>query len=523
MRLKNSIIGLRMGWWSRFSRDCSENKFNLPYYFMILGTSNNFISSIECNVGDPPAWHWPGLCLPAGDRSESQAALPVGSALHTQQLKSKEYQAMRLPIYKRVSMVMFLAMIMTLPVVSCIQPSAEAKVVHSDVERVVSPHVDIADLKELVEGNTAFALDLYQTLSGEEGNLIFSPYSISLALAMTYAGARGETEQQMADTLHFTLSQSRLHPAFNMVDLELANRGEDVDEQLGEAFRLNIANSIWGQRGYDFLPEFLDVLALNYGAGLRLVDYVEAPEEARQIINQWVSDQTEERIEDLIPQGAIDPLTRLVLTNAIYFNAGWFYPFKEGQTRDGDFNLLEGGQVGVPMMSQSKMLGYAEGEGYQAVALPYVGGEMAMVILLPRVDYFEVFEDSLSSESLSDILQSFEMREVELTMPKFEYESSFQLSDMLIEMGMPNAFGDADFSGMTGTRELFISQVVHKAFISVDEEGTEAAAATAVIMPLAAAPSPTVEVTIDRPFIYMIRDLQTGTILFAGRVLNPVE
>jgi len=188
---------------------------------------------------------------------------------------------MRFPIRKRISMVMFLATIMALPLVSCTQPSAEAMVAHSDVERVVSPHVDTADLKELVEGNTAFALDLYQTLRGEEGNLIFSPYSISLALAMTYAGSRGETEHQMADTLHFTLSQSRLHPTFNTVDLELASLGEDVDEQLGEAFRLNIANSIWGQRGYDFLPEFLDVLALNYGAGLRLVDYLEAPEEAR--------------------------------------------------------------------------------------------------------------------------------------------------------------------------------------------------------------------------------------------------
>jgi len=430
---------------------------------------------------------------------------------------------MSIPLYKRISMVMFLVMVLTLPLISCTQPSAEVMVAHSVVERVVSPHVDTADLKELVEGNTAFALDQYQILRGEGGNLIFSPYSISLALAMTYVGARGETEQQMADTLHFNLSQSRLHPAFNMVDFKLASLGEDVDEQLGEAFRLSIANSIWGQRDYDFLPEFLDVLALNYGAGLRLVDYMEAPEEARQIINQWVSDQTEERIKDLIPQGAIDSLTRLVLTNAIYFNAGWFYPFEEGQTRDGDFNLLGGGQVSVPTMSQSKMLGYTEGEGYQAVALPYVGGEIAMFILLPRVDYFEVFEDSLSSEFLSDILQSFEMRNVELAMPKFEYESSFQLSDMLIEMGMPNAFGDADFSGMTGTRELFISEVVHKAFISVDEEGTEAAAATAVIMPVSAAPSPAVEVTIDRPFIYMIRDLQTGTILFVGRVLNPTE
>lgn len=430
---------------------------------------------------------------------------------------------MRIVIHKRISMVVLLVTIIALPLVGCTQPSAEAMVAHSDVERVISPHVEIADLKELVDGNTTFALDLYQTLRGEEGNLIFSPYSISLALAMTYAGARGETEQQMADTLRFTLPQDRLHPAFNMVDLELSSRGEDVDEQLGEAFRLNIANPIWGQRGYDFLPEFLDVLALNYGAGLRLVDYVEAPEEARQIVNQWVSDQTEEKIKDLIPQGAIDSLTRLVLANAIYFNAGWFYPFEEEQTRNSSFHLLGGGQISVPMMSQSKMLPYAEGEGYQAVALPYVGGEMAMVILLPGVGQFEWFEDCLSSELLSDILQDIEMREVAITMPKFEYESSFMLRDALIEMGMPSAFGDADFSGMTGTRELFISEVAHKAFISVDEEGTEAAAATAVIMSLTAAPAPAVEVKIDRPFIYMIRDLQTGTVLFVGRILNPVE
>ncbi|TET81990.1 MAG: serpin family protein, partial [Anaerolineales bacterium] len=235
---------------------------------------------------------------------------------------------MRIVIHKRISIVVLLVTIIALPLVGCTQPSAEAMVAHSDVGRVISPRVGTADLKELVVGNTAFAFDLYQTLRGEEGNLFFSPYSISLALAMTYAGARGETEQQMADTLRFTLPQDRLHPAFNMVDLELSSRGEDVDEQLGEAFRLNIANSIWGQRGYDFLPEFLDVLALNYGAGLRLVDYVEAPEEARQIVNQWVSDQTEEKIKDLIPQGAIDSLTRLVLANAIYFNAGWFYPFE---------------------------------------------------------------------------------------------------------------------------------------------------------------------------------------------------
>ena len=395
-------------------------------------------------------------------------------------------------------------------------------ILRSDKQRVISPDVNEADLSTLVDENSAFAFDLYQSLRGEEDNLFFSPYSISLALAMTYAGARGQTAQEMADTLHFILSQDRLHPVFNRLDIELARRGEGAKGKDGEGFRLNIVNAIWGQEDYEFLSEFLDVLAENYGAGLRVLDFVNASEESRITINDWVSEQTEGRIEDLIPQGAIDALTRLVLTNAIYFNAAWQFPFNEEATSDGPFYLLDGGEVIVPMMRQTESFGYAEEDDYQAVGLPYDGGELSMVILLPQADKFEAFESSMDFHRVTEIISNLTSQQVNLTMPKFEFESSFGLKKALTGMGMPIAFSpDADFSGMTGSRDLFIDDVLHKAFVSVDEAGTEAAAATAVIMTLTAVPSPPVEVTVDRPFVFLIHDIETGTILFVGRIVNP--
>jgi len=392
----------------------------------------------------------------------------------------------------------------------------------SDKPRSTSPDVTAPELTELVDGNTAFAFDLYQELSEEEGNLFYSPYSISLALAMTYAGARGETEQQMADTLNFTLSQDRLHPALNGLDLELASRGEGAEGKDEEGFRLNIANSIWGQEDYEFLDEFLDVLAENYGAGLRLLDFITAPEASRITINDWVSDRTEGRIEDLIPQGTIDALTRLVLTNAIYFNAAWLNPFSEDMTGDGAFHLLDGSEVTVPMMTQTESFGYTQGEGYQAVELLYDGLELSMVVVLPDSGEFEDFEDTLDADLMDAITNDLKYRKVTLTMPKFEFESDFSLVNTLAAMGMPVAFSAAaDFSGMTGARDLFIADILHKAFVSVDEAGTEAAAATAVVMSLTAAPAEPVEVTLDRPFIFLIRDIETGAVLFVGRVANP--
>ena len=381
----------------------------------------------------------------------------------------------------------------------------------------------LSEQASLVEGNSAFAFELYQALKGKEGNLFYSPYSISLALAMTYAGARGETAEQMADTLQFLLEQDRLHPAFNWLDAELAKRGEGAEGKDGEGFRLNIVNAIWGQKDYEFLSDFLDVLAENYGTGLRILDFITETEKSRLIINDWVSNQTEGRIEDLIPPGEIDALTRLVLTNAIYFNAAWEYPFDGNITADGPFYLLDGGQVSVPMMKRTESFGYTKGKGYQAVELLYDGGELSMVILLPEAGKFEAFEEGLQAQQVDAIMNDLQDTQVTLTMPKFEFDSEFRLNDTLAEMGMPTAFSpyEADFSGMTGNRELYISAVLHKAFVAVDEAGTEAAAATAVIMMRAAVSKPPVEVTIDHPFIFLIRDIETGAILFVGRVMNP--
>ncbi|NIN63792.1 MAG: serpin family protein [Anaerolineae bacterium] len=392
-------------------------------------------------------------------------------------------------------------------------------ILRSKKPRVTSPDVAAADLAELVAGNSAFAFDLYQTIRGEEGNLFLSPYSISLALAMTYAGARGDTEQQMADTLHYSLPQGRLHPAFDALDLELASRAEGAEGQDGR-FRLNIANSIWGQTGYSFLAQFLDVLAQNYGAGLRVLDFVNEPEDSRVTINDWVSDETEAKIEDVLPPNSITPSSVLVLTNAIYFNAAWLHPFDEEVTHDGKFNLLDGDQVTVPMMEQTAYFGYAEGEGYQAVELAYDGQELSMIILLPEAGRFEEFTSALDSEAAALILTDVTPQEVHLSMPRFTYESGFSLKETLAAMGMPAAFARADFSGMDGTRSLFIDDVFHKAFVAVDEAGTEAAAATAVVVARAAFIRPK-ELTVDRPFVFMIRDIDTEAILFLGHVVNP--
>ena len=424
--------------------------------------------------------------------------------------------------------VIVLALVLLVPVIASVQLAqstqpAVAAELKSDKGRIASPDVSSDEQALVVEGNSAFAFALYQALKGGEGNLFYSPYSISVALAMTYAGARGETARQMADALGFLLEQERLHPAFNWLDAELAARGEGARGKDGEGFRLNIINAIWGQKDYEFLTAFLDVLAQSYGAGLRILDFINETEKSRLTINDWVSDRTEGRIEDLIPQGVIDEWTRLVLTNAIYFNAAWQYPFDKKMTADGQFYLLGGGQVTVPMMKQVQFFGYAEGAGYQAVELPYDGDELSMVILLPASGNFEAFEEGLQAQQVSDIMSSLQPAHIALTMPRFEFDSQFSLKDALVGMGMRDAFSpdDADFSGMDGrTRhpKLFIENVVHKAFVAVDEAGTEAAAATAVIVGISSMPG---EITIDRPFIFLIRDIKTGAIIFIGRVMDP--
>ena len=400
-------------------------------------------------------------------------------------------------------------------------PASATEEVRSEKTRVTVPLATDSELTDLVRGNNDFAFGLYQKLREEEsGNLFYSPYSISLALAMTYTGARGETERQISNALHFILSQDKLHPAFNALDLQLASRGEGSSGQDGKGFRLNIANAIWGQQGYAFLQNFLDKLAENYGAGMRIANFIEAPENSRVTINDWVAQQTEEKIKDLIPSGAIDNLTRLVLTNAIYFNAAWLHPFDEKATADGDFHLLTGNSIKVPMMRQTESFGYVRNTGYQAIELLYDGSEISMVILLPDKGTFDTFENTLNAELISQISKDLRRNRIELTMPSFEFEAQFKLGAMLQKMGMSDAFNPqlADFSGMDGTKSLSISDAFHKAFVLVNENGTEAAAATGVVIGVTSLPP---RVMVDRPFIFLIRDIATNTTLFVGRVMDP--
>jgi serpin B len=417
-----------------------------------------------------------------------------------------------------------MAVAMLLPsLLGCTGNVAQASVAKADVPRATAPAVAPSDLTNQVGGNNAFAFDLYRALKGEQGNLFYSPYSISLALAMTYGGARGQTEAQMAQTLHYLLSQDRLHPAFNSLDQTLASRGKGAQGQDDKGFRLKIANSVWGQQGYTFLPAYLELLAKNYGAGLRLTDFAQSPEPSRLAINKWVEEQTEGKIKDLLAQGTITPLTRMALVNAIYFNAAWQQPFDSGATKPGPFKLLDGKEVSVPMMSRGLSLPYAKGQGYQAVEIPYDGGEVSMVILLPDAGNFPAFEGAASGEQVSGIIGGLQRKQVNLTLPKFTFESKVSLKDTLKAMGITDAFtpGAADFSGMDGSRELYLSDVIHKAVVAVNEKGTEAAAATAAIVGVTSAPADPVTLTVDRPFLFLIRDVKTGAVLFVGRVLNP--
>jgi len=402
------------------------------------------------------------------------------------------------------------------------EESARYTFAASDLPRNTNPDVPAGDLGELAAGNTNFACDLYKLLMAEDGNIFFSPFSISQALAMTYAGARGNTETEIADVMHFTLGQDGLHPAFNELDLELHSRAEHPTTNGGDPFELNIANSTWGQIGWSWQTPFLDTLSVNYGAGMRMVDYMTDPDGCRITINDWVEDRTEDRIKDLIPQGLIDSMTRLVLVNAIYFKAAWFWKFEEEMTRPGDFHTLDDGAVTSQMMFECEEHTYMEGTGFKACDLLYDGGELSMTIILPDSGRFADIEESLDSDFINGINSGLQHKVVELTLPKFEYESEISLTDTLQQMGMKDAFqgGLADFSGMDGSQLLYITDVVHKAFVAVDEEGTEAAAATAVIMGETSIPE-TVEFKIDRPFIFYIRDIPTGAILFIGRVVDP--
>lgn len=400
-----------------------------------------------------------------------------------------------------------------------------ASIAKSDLRRNTSPQVGENDFHTLTDQNNAFALDLYQSLRSKDGNLVYSPYSISLALAMTYAGARGETESQMMQTLHL-LPQDKLHPALNALDLELAQRSAAGSND-ATPLQLNIANAVWAEQTFPFLQSYLDLLAQNYGAGIQLADFINQYEAVRKEINGWVSNETNDKIQDLLPEGVLKPSTRMVLVNAIYFKADWMTPFDPNNTHDAPFHLLDESEVQVKMMSESfSGVPYVQGDDYQAIGLPYQGETAEMVIIVPDEGQFEEFESTLDIQKLNEILGKMQPGGgLELQLPKFSFTADFELKDQFTALGMPDAFDPdrADFSGMTGKKDLYIDNVLHKAFVAVDEKGTEAAAATAVIMDLASAMLPDVTLTIDRPFIFMIRDLPSGQILFVGRVLNPAK
>jgi serpin B len=417
-----------------------------------------------------------------------------------------------------------LSLLGTLAACSSAAPPVDAVPMAQSTKPRAQPIVPAPDAQALQAGNTAFAADLYQTLRSEPAaqgkNLFFSPHSISLALAMTYAGARGNTATQMASALHYTLPQAQLHPAFNALDQALMSRGKTAKAPNGVPFRLNVANSVWGAPQTHFVPAFLDTLAESYGAGIRLTDFARDPEAARKSINAWVAGQTADKIQELLTQGTIDQGTRMVLVNAIYFNAAWQTPFDAKATQAGTFHGANG-DVPAQLMSEVVEAPYAEGEGWQAVSLPYDGNELSFVAILPSD--LAKFEAGFTGEQANQIASSLSTAGVTLKLPKFKIPgASFSLKTALEARGMTDAFSSdlADYSGMADKERLFLTDVVHQAFVSVDEKGTEAAAATAVIAAGTAAPSKQVTLTLDKPFLFFVRDDATGAVLFLGRVLS---
>ena len=382
----------------------------------------------------------------------------------------------------------------------------------------------------LVLDNNLFAFEFYQQIRAtNDGNLLISPYSVSLALAMTFAGAAGNTAAQMADALSFAIDAGDIPSAFRELTAELVERGtaEDDEEAHQTARALNIANAIWGEETFPFSADYMNTLADEFGAALNLVDFKNEPEAARVAINDWIAAQTNDRIENIVPEGAITPDARLVLANAIWFYGAWLHDFNADFTSDNDFHLLDGDTVSVPFMHQQEDFLYSAGDNYQAIELPYAGSGFAFTLVMPDERTFESFDASLTAGSFDQIVHDLERTEIILSLPSFSFEFGVGLADALKALGMTDAFtaGIADFSGMIGgetDEELFISDVLHKAFIKLDESGTEAAAATVVIMEgAAAAPSEPLYVEINRPFLFAIRDTITGTLLFTGRVLSP--
>jgi serpin B len=375
---------------------------------------------------------------------------------------------------------------------------------------------------KVVAGNIAFALDLYAKIREQKGNLFLSPFSISTALAMTSAGARGNTLDEMQKALHLP---EKPHAAFGELLKKINAAGAKGK------YELTTANAIWAQQGFPWRAEFTDLVNKNYGAGFMPVDFAGKPEAARQRINAWVEKETKEKIKELIPAGVIDALTRMVLTNAIYFKGNWASQFKKSNTKDQPFHLDGGTKAEVPLMHQAGTYSYGEatfgsGERAQVLALPYVGKELSMIVLLPEAGKLAALEAKLSAENLARWTAPLREQKVNVYLPRFklEMDQPLFLNEPLIALGMKDAFDDekADFFGMQSGKEvLYITAVLHKAFVDVNEEGTEAAAATGVVVGVRSAPAKPTVFRADRPFLFLIRDNATGSVLFLGRYSGP--
>ncbi|MGE0708983.1 MAG: serpin family protein [Planctomycetota bacterium] len=386
---------------------------------------------------------------------------------------------------------------------------------------------DAQAAKAAADGSNGFAVDLYRAIKDQPGNQFFSPYSVSVALAMTREGARGETAAEMDRVLHFPQDLAKAHEALRL------GLVPPVHEEYGEhgrekrpAFALEVANRLWGQQGSQFVPAFLKTLDDRYAAPLERIDFRQTAA-ARKRINDWVAERTKDKIKDIVPEGLPEPDTRLALANAIYFKASWTHPFREHGTKDEAFHLGGGQDAQVKLMRVGGRFALGEDERVQVLELPYGRGETSMVVVLPKDPAgLKQVEGALSAEALGGWLRLLRRQRVDVALPRFEFTVPLDLTETLQGMGMRRAFsGQADFSGMSTEERLFIGVVLHKAFVAVDEKGTEAAAATVVMMEKGAAPRPETPAVFraDHPFLFLIRDTRSGAILFMGRVLDPTK
>ncbi|MEY7851926.1 serpin family protein [Natrarchaeobius sp. A-rgal3] len=407
-------------------------------------------------------------------------------------------------------------------------PVDEPEPIEGAVSGVEDPSdVDGATLAQVVEANVEFGVTMLRELGDDPGeNLLVSPASVGFAIGMLYAGARGETETAIADALGFPADQTDLHPVHQQLQYDLDERVGAVTD--GE-FDLAVANAVWGLEEYPYREPYLETLETRYGTGLHAVDFRRDPEGSREEINEWAADRTDGLIDELFPPQSIDSDTRLVLTNAIYLLADWLEQFDEERTREEPFTTLDGRTVEAKLMRQTAAFPYADVDGHQIVELPYVGEEVGLLAVLPAEGEFETLEASIDAATLSTFVDELEEKRGEVVVPRFEFDVGFSLTDLLSELGMAVAFdpGSANFDGIAAPDDregnLYVGDVVQDAYIAVDEEGTEAAAATGVEVGVESAPQTEFRFVADRPFLFAIRDRQTGALLFLGRVVDPTR